>query len=148
MLGQILYGKNSWKRLSLIGDETVINPEILMGQSIVLGEIIAEALLHNENSMNDQIIWQRYVQQVESLSLEKVSKLCKEAGFVRVLEVGQYFVTRDVGDFRHFSISGLSRIHLSTRRQSFSTKRVDPRKYENWTCIGSDDQFSALQIWN
>ena len=29
--------------------------EILMGQSIVLGEIKAEALLHDEDPMNDQI---------------------------------------------------------------------------------------------
>ena len=42
--------------------------------------------------MNDQIIWQRYIQQVESLSPEnKVSKFCKEAGFMRVVEVGQIF---------------------------------------------------------
>ena len=26
--------------------------------------------------------------------------------------------------------------------------RVDPRKYENWTSIGSHDQFSALQVRN
>ena len=45
-------------------------PEILMGQSIVLGEVKAEALLQNENPMNDQIIWQQYIQQVESLSPE------------------------------------------------------------------------------
>ena len=43
--------------------------------------------------------------------------------------------------FFTISISGLSRIHLSTRRASFSTKRVDRRKYENWTSIGSHDQF-------
>ena len=30
-------------------------PEILMGQSIVLGEVKAEAPLHNKNPMNDQI---------------------------------------------------------------------------------------------
>ena len=60
-------------------------PEIMMGQTIVLGEVKAEALLHNENPMNDQIIWQQYIQQVESLSSEnKVSKFCKEAGFMRV----------------------------------------------------------------
>ena len=46
-------------------------PEILMGQSIVLGEVKAEDPLQNENPMNDQIIWQQYIQQVESLSLEK-----------------------------------------------------------------------------
>ena len=74
---------------------------ILMGQSIVLGEVKAEAHLHDENPMNDQIIWQQYIQQVESLSPEsKVSRFCKEAGFMRVVEVGQYFVTRDAGEFQ------------------------------------------------
>ena len=33
-------------------------PVILVGQSIVLGEVTAEVPLHNENPMNDQIIWQ------------------------------------------------------------------------------------------
>ena len=74
-----------------------------MGQSIVLGEVKAEAPLHDEDPMNDQIIWQQYIQQVESLSPEnRVSKFCKEAGFMRVVEVGQYFVTKDTGDFRQF----------------------------------------------
>ena len=41
-----------------------------MDQSIILGEVRAEAPLHNENPMNDQIIWQQYIQQVESLSPE------------------------------------------------------------------------------
>ena len=78
-------------------------PEIMMGQTVVLGEVKAEAPLHNENPMNDQIIWQQYIQQVESLSPEnKVSKFCKEAGFMRVVEIGQYFVTKDTGDFRQF----------------------------------------------
>ena len=36
-------------------------PEILMGQSNVLGEVKVEAPLHNENPMNDQIIWQQYI---------------------------------------------------------------------------------------
>ena len=31
-----------------------------------------------------------------------MSKFCKEAGFMRVVEVGQYFVTKDTGDFRQF----------------------------------------------
>ena len=76
---------------------------ILVGQSIVLGEVKAEAPLHDEDPMNDQIIWQQYIQQVESLSSEnKVSKFCKEAGFMRVVGVGQYFVTKDTGDFRQF----------------------------------------------
>ena len=66
-------------------------------------EVKAEAPLHDEDPMNDQIIWQQYIQQVESLSSEnRVSKFCKEAGFMRVVEVGQYFVTKDTGVFRQF----------------------------------------------
>ena len=79
-------------------------PVILVGQSIVLGEVKAETPVHDEDPMNDQIVWQQYIQQVESLSPEnRRSKLCKEAGFMRVVEVGQYFVTKDTVDFRHFN---------------------------------------------
>ena len=78
-------------------------PEILMGQSIVLGEIKAEIPLQNENSSNDQILWQQYMERIESLSPEsKVSRFCMEAGFMRVVEVGQHFMTKDTGDFRQF----------------------------------------------
>ena len=74
-----------------------------MGQSIVLGEVKAEAHFQNENPMNDQIIWQQYIQQVESLSPEnKVSKFCKKAEFMCVVEVGQYFVTKDIGCLKQF----------------------------------------------
>ena len=76
---------------------------ILVGQSIVLGEVKAETPVHDEGLMNDQIIWQQNIQQVESLSPEnRLSKFCKEAGFMRVVEVGQYFVTKDTGDFKQF----------------------------------------------
>ena len=79
------------------------DPEILMGQSIVLDEVKAEVLLQNENRMNDQIVWQQHFQQVESLSSKnKVSKFCEEAGFMRVVEVGQYFVTTNTGNLTHF----------------------------------------------
>ena len=78
-------------------------PEILMGQSIVLGEIKAEVPLQNENSLNHQILWQQYIERIESLSPEsKVSRFCMEAGFMRIVEVGQYFTTKDTGDFRQF----------------------------------------------
>ena len=74
-----------------------------MGQSIVLGEIKAVVPLQNENPSHHQILWQQYEERIKSLSPEnRVSKFCKEAGFKRVVEVGQYFVTKDTGDFRQF----------------------------------------------
>ena len=84
-------------------------PVILVGQSIVLGDILlgevkAETPVHDENPMNDQIIWKQYIQHVESLSPEnRVSKFFKDAGFMRVVEAGQYFVTKDTSDFRQFN---------------------------------------------
>ena len=78
-------------------------PDVLMGQSIVLGEIKAEIPLQNENSSNHQILWHQYMERIESLSAgSKVSRFCLEAGFIRVVEVGQYFMTKDTGDFRQF----------------------------------------------
>ena len=71
-----------------------------MGQSIVLGEISAEILLQNENPLNHQLLWQQYIERIESLSPEsKVCKFCKEAGLMRIVEVGQYFVTNDTSEF-------------------------------------------------
>ena len=78
-------------------------PLILGGQSIVLVEVKAEVPVHDEDPRNDQIIWHRYIQQIESLSPEnRLSKFCKETGFMRVVEVGQYFVTKDTGSLRQF----------------------------------------------
>ena len=63
-----------------------------MGQSIVLGEIKAETPLQNENPLNHQILWQQNIERIESLSPEsKVSRFCKEAGFMRTFEVGAVF---------------------------------------------------------
>ena len=31
-----------------------------------------------------------------------MSKFCLDAGFIHVVEVGQYFMTKDTGDFRQF----------------------------------------------
>ena len=77
--------------------------DVLMGQSIVLGEIKAETPLQNDDPSYHQILWQQYMERIESLSPEsKVGRFCMEAGFMRVVEVGQYFMTKDTGDFRQF----------------------------------------------
>ena len=39
-------------------------PEILVGQSIVLGEVKAEVPLQNENSLNHQVLWQQYIERI------------------------------------------------------------------------------------
>ena len=74
-------------------------PVILEGQSIVLGEVKAEAPAR-EKPEDSNILLQKYFQQVKSLSPEnRLSKFCKEASFMSVVEVGQYFVTRSANEF-------------------------------------------------
>ena len=76
-------------------------PDVMMGQSITLGEVKAESPLQNENLVDHQILWQQYRERIELLSPEsKVGRFCKEAGFMRIVEVGQYFLTKDTEDFR------------------------------------------------
>ena len=78
-------------------------PDELMGQSIVLVEIKAEVPLQYENPSYHYVLWQQYMERIESLSPEsKVSRFCMDAGFVHVVEVVQYFMTKDTGDFRKF----------------------------------------------
>ena len=78
-------------------------PDVLMGQSIVLSEIKAEVPLENDIPSHQNLLLQRYEVRIELLSQEnKVSKFCMDAGFIHVVEIGQYFMTKDTGDFRQF----------------------------------------------
>ena len=75
-------------------------PDKVMGQSIVLSEIKAEIPLQNDIPSHQNILLQQYEERIKLLSQEnKVSKFCMDAGFVHVVEMEQYFMTKDTGDF-------------------------------------------------
>ena len=47
---------------------------------------------------------QRYEERIEKLSQQdKLSKFCMDAGFLSVVENGQYFMTKDTGDLTQFN---------------------------------------------
>ena len=99
--------------------------------------------------MNDQIIWQQYIQQVESLSPEnKVSKFCKEAGFMRVVEVGQYFVTKDIGDSRQFRSVACREYTIPRDDRASQPKGWIQGNMRTGPVLEVTTSFSALQIWN
>ena len=73
-----------------------------MGQSIALSEIKAEIPLQNELRSHQNVLLQRYEERIKLLSQEnKVSKFCMDAGFIHVVEVGQYFMTKDTKEQIH-----------------------------------------------
>ena len=72
-----------------------------MGQSIVLGEIKTEVLLENDDPAHQNFVLHQFEDRIWRLSQQdKVSRLCMDAGFQSVVEIGQYVMTKDIGE--HF----------------------------------------------
>ena len=78
-------------------------PDTVMGQSIVLSEIKTEVPLDCDDPTNQDLLLQQYEERIEKMSQQdKLSKFCLDAGFLNVVEIGQYFMTKDTGDLTQF----------------------------------------------
>ena len=77
-----------------------------------------------------------------------------DAGFLSAVEVGQYFITEDTGDFRHFRSVACREYTLPRPRgrSSFTTKRMVSRKHENWPVLEVTTSFQngkhGIEIWS
>ena len=77
-------------------------PDMVMGQSIVLSAIKTEVSLDCDDPTNQDLLLQQYGERIEKLSQQdKLSKFCLDAGFLNVVEIGQYFMTKDTGEQFH-----------------------------------------------
>ena len=79
---------------------------VVMGQSsssLVLNVIKTEVLLDCDDPANKDLLLQQYGERIEKLSQQdKLSKFCMDAGFLNVVEIGQYFMTKDTAEFSQF----------------------------------------------
>ena len=77
-----------------------------MGQSsssIVLSAIKTDVPLDCDDAANQNFLLEQYGERIEKLSQQdKLSKFCMDAGFLSVVENGQYFMTKDTGDLTQF----------------------------------------------
>ena len=74
-------------------------PDKVMGQSIVVSEIKTEVPLENDDPAFQNFVLQQYEERIERFSQQdKVSKFCMDAGFMSVVEIRQYFMTKDTGE--------------------------------------------------
>ena len=72
---------------------------VVIGQSIVLSEIKTEVPLENDDLAYQNFQLQQYEERIERLSQQdRLSKFCMDAGFLSVVEIGQYFMTKDTGE--------------------------------------------------
>ena len=53
-------------------------------------------LLNNDDPAHEELQLQRYGERIEKLSQQdRLSKFCTDAGFLTMVEVGQYFMMKD-----------------------------------------------------
>ena len=84
---------------------------------------------------------QKHKERVEKLPQpDRLIKVCTDAGFLKTVEVGQYFRTH----WRVLTIcraSDMSWVFVTTRWEINWPERFGSREHQNWTCIGSHNQF-------
>ena len=60
--------------------------------------------LDNDDRAHKDLLLQRYGERIEKLSQQdRLSKFCMDAGFLNVVEIGPYFMTKDTADFSQFT---------------------------------------------
>ena len=77
-----------------------------MGQSsssFVPSVIKTDVPLDSDDPVTQDLLLQQYGERIEKLSQQdKLSKLCMDAGFLSVVEIGQYFMTKDTAESSQF----------------------------------------------
>ena len=72
--------------------------DMVMGQSIVLSAIKTAVPLENDDPAYQDLLLQQYGERIAKLSQQdKWSIFCMDAGFLSVVEIEQYFMTKDTG---------------------------------------------------
>ena len=71
--------------------------------SFVLSVIKTEVPLDCDDLARKDLLLQQYGERIEKLSQQdRLSKFCMHAGFLNVVEIGQYFMTKDAAEFSQF----------------------------------------------
>ena len=121
---------------------------VVMGQpssSLVLNAIKTEVLLDCDDPANQDLLLQQYGERIERLSQQdKLINFCMDAGFLSVVENGQYFLTKDTADLSQFHAVACREDTLTREEPtSITTKRIVSREHQNWARIRSCNQLLA-----
>ena len=75
----------------------------------------------NDDPAHKEFLLQRYRERIEKLSQQdRLSKFCTDAGFLTTVEVGQYFMTKDTGEFSQIPDSVACREYTLPRDEDLS----------------------------
>ena len=83
--------------------------------------IKTDVLLDGDDRAHKDLLLQKYGERIEKLSQQdKLSKFCMDAGFLNVVEIGQYFMTKDTAEFSQFTDAVAYREHTLPRDEETS----------------------------
>ena len=85
--------------------ERTVRPFVMAqsSSSPVPSVIKTEVLLDCDDPANKDLLLQQYGERIEKLSQQdKLSTFCMDTGFLNVVEIGQYFMTKDTAEFSQF----------------------------------------------
>ena len=100
---------------------------VVGGQSsspLVLTVIKTEVPLDCDDLANKDLLLQQYGGRIGKLSQQdKLSKFCMDAGFLNVVEIGQYFMTKDTAEFSQFHAVACREYTLPREEEASQPKR-------------------------
>ena len=83
--------------------------------------IKTEVPLDIDDRAHKDLLLQKYGERIEKLSQQdKLSKFCMDAGFLNVVEIGQYFMTKDTPEFSQFTDAVACREYIRPRDEETS----------------------------
>ena len=72
--------------------------------SFVPSVIETDVPLDSDDRAHKDLLLQKYRERIEKVSQQdRLIKFCMDAGFLNVVEIGQYFMTKDTAEFSQFT---------------------------------------------
>ena len=91
--------------------------------SFVPNVIKTEVPLDCDHLAHKDLLLQQYGERIEKLSQQdKLSKFCMDAGFLNVVEIEQYFMTKDTAEFSQFRAAACREYTLSRDEEASQPK--------------------------
>ena len=100
--------------------------------------IKTEVSLDCDDPTNQDLLLQQNEERIERLSQQnRLSKFCMDAGFLSVVENGQYFMTKDTGDLTQFHAVACREYTLPREEDASQPRGWIRGNTKKWTRAGS-----------
>ena len=114
--------------------------------SLVQSVIKTEVPLDCDDLTNKDLLLQQFGERLEKLSQQdKLSKFGMDAGFLNVVEIGQYFMTKDTAEFSQFHAVAC-RGYTLPREEEASQPKGWIQGNQSWARIGSCNLLLAWKV--